>query len=395
MIAMKDTRKGTHYSSMTGTDDDSSKGTYDLSTSSESTPTSPTRSSEVDISKVPLKECDITPKILQETEESCDLTCKELQEETRLLRDIHSVFKPRIFVPSAAAFHIQDFVLLALLLLGAYMGQVLSEKMQDFHKGIQILLEENAGMRELILNELKELREDSEHSGPMVLRRIGTLQNKIIELQETALGNERRHIETRQRLESAVRTNLDANQKGFQMKLRTAVRQRASDWTLVYGLGRLESPNADRSLWTWGGTGIPAFPNPVKVVPGGKPKYIRRLCPKCQITHKDIIYKRLTPWPAPMEGPPFDVDGLFLNNWHGGNGWGTGNVFNRDFKLFSSFINAQADENFWTFCSFNYSDVGFPGGCGPNGHVGKQWNSMNGYSAQTDFAYYVHTPWEA
>ena len=128
----------------------------------------------------------------------------------------------------------------------------------------------------------------------MVIRSIGVFQNNIFEIQETALSDKSRHMKTRHSLSSAVCTYPDVNQKVLKINMSATVRQCISNWTIVCGLGRLDSPNSDHSLWTWIGAGILTFSNPVRVMPGGNPKYIRH-----HITHQGIFYKHLTHCPMP------------------------------------------------------------------------------------------------
>ena len=61
-----------------------------------------------------------------------------------------------------------------------------------------------------------------------------------------------------------------------------------------------------------------------------------------------------------------DFKELFLNNWVQSPSGGS-NVFGADFALFSSFVDAQKDENRWKFCDFDQYKVGFPRNCGRNG----------------------------
>ena len=92
---------------------------------------------------------------------------------------------------------------------------------------------------------------------------------------------------------------------------------------------------------------------------------VRRVCPTCIETHKDIYYRRLTPMPD-----DFDLMDTLMNNW-----FDTDNVFNQDFALYSSYMDAFYDDNRWTFCNFNDPGIGFPRDCGPDGRVNHNWNS--------------------
>merc|ERR1719329_1889624 len=92
---------------------------------------------------------------------------------------------------------------------------------------------------------------------------------------------------------------------------------------------------------------------------------VRRVCPTCVATHKDIYYRRLTPIPEGL-----NLLETLKNKWIEDNG----NKFNEDFALYSSYMDAYFDMNRWTFCNFA-SDVGFPRDCCPTGYVPHQWNS--------------------
>merc|ERR1712151_632969 len=113
--------------------------------------------------------------------------------------------------------------------------------------------------------------------------------------------------------------------------------------------------------------------------------YIRRVCKSCsQSSHKDIVYKRLTSKGA------IDFRDLFLKNWFSDPDGEGKNIRGSDFKLFSTFEEAQNDQNAWSFCNYNDSGIGFPRDCGPNGGVGGEWNSMS-RGGETDFAFYLYT----
>ena len=92
---------------------------------------------------------------------------------------------------------------------------------------------------------------------------------------------------------------------------------------------------------------------------------VRRVCPGCSSSHKDIYYRRLTPMPD-----DFDLLDTLLNNW-----FDTDNALNVDFALYSTHLDAYYDTNRWTFCNFNDPGIGFPRDCGPSGQVNSNWNS--------------------
>jgi len=118
-----------------------------------------------------------------------------------------------------------------------------------------------------------------------------------------------------------------------------------SRWSQVFGKGSLESPDIDESLWENGSEYI--------LSSGGF--YIRRICPSCRDSHKDIIYKRLTT----LEDD-FDIPNLFLGTWSD-----TNNKVNVDFELYSSMSFALAGLMPWQFCNYNDNGIGFPRDCAP------------------------------
>mmetsp|Transcript_614 Transcript_614/g.699 ORF Transcript_614/g.699 Transcript_614/m.699 type:complete len:819 (-) Transcript_614:14-2470(-) len=92
---------------------------------------------------------------------------------------------------------------------------------------------------------------------------------------------------------------------------------------------------------------------------------VRRVCPSCVDSHKDIYYRRLTTMPA-----SFNLLDTLKNNWVD-----TDNLLNVDFSLHSTYLDAFLGINGWTFCNYNDSNIGFPRDCGPDGRVNNQWNS--------------------
>ena len=92
---------------------------------------------------------------------------------------------------------------------------------------------------------------------------------------------------------------------------------------------------------------------------------VRRVCPSCTQSHKDIYYRRLTPMP---EG--FNLLDTLMSNW-----FDTNNVLNVDFSLHSTYLDAFYGTNGWEFCNYNDAGIGFPRDCGPTKRVNNQWNS--------------------
>lgn len=140
-------------------------------------------------------------------------------------------------------------------------------------------------------------------------------------------------------------------------------------WTIMYGRGLMISADTEPELWN-------------NIDQGS---YVRRVCKSCSNdSHKDIIYKRLT-----AKGE-IDFRDLFLKNWFSDPAGAGTNIRNTDFKLYSSFEDAQNDQSPWTFCNYNDPGIGFPRDCGPNGRVTNEWNSM-AKGGESDFAFYLYT----
>jgi len=127
-----------------------------------------------------------------------------------------------------------------------------------------------------------------------------------------------------------------------------------SGWTLIRSTGDLYTEEMS----------VDVFPS---LFEDSGSKIIRVVCESCDsIPHQEIFYKRLTPAPA-------DMLDIIERDWRS-----SGNTFNVDFKLYSSYSDATNDENAWTFCGgFNVEGQGFPGTCGPLGEVADQWMSID------------------
>jgi len=107
--------------------------------------------------------------------------------------------------------------------------------------------------------------------------------------------------------------------------------------------------------------------------------YVKRICDSCsRETHKEIVYKRLTPLP---EG--ISLNNLFTYTWSSSD-----NILNQDFELYDNMLNALRGVRRWNFCNYDDTGVGFPRDCGSNRYIGGQWGS--GHKGQRDFAFYLY-----
>jgi len=128
---------------------------------------------------------------------------------------------------------------------------------------------------------------------------------------------------------------------------------RDAAWTPIYGKGDLYYPAMDT--------------NKVRDLVNDGLKPIKRTCLDCLNSHYNIYYQRLTPIPDDL-----DIMDILLLNWFDD----TGNEFNKDFKLYSTLLDAQEDKNAWTYCNFMYAKIGFPRDCGPDRKIDGQWTSL-------------------
>jgi len=137
-------------------------------------------------------------------------------------------------------------------------------------------------------------------------------------------------------------------------------------WDIVVGKGKYYSPAKGETFLRAG-------------VENSANKVLYRYCEDCTGTHQHIFYKRLTAIPSELQF----LD-LFMDNW-----FDTHNVLGEDFNLFSTYEDAENDENPWTFCNYNDATVGFPRDCGPQGYQAHQWNKFYNDGGQYNVAYYV------
>lgn len=119
---------------------------------------------------------------------------------------------------------------------------------------------------------------------------------------------------------------------------------------------------------------------------------VRRVCTSCnELSHRDIYYKRKVPLPEAKDaGGVYFLD-TFMNKWTSDH---NNNMGNGDFELYSTYEDALAGKNKWTYCGYynhpNHYGYGFPGYCGPTGGIMNQYNSYahsRGYAKHN--GYYV------
>ena len=90
---------------------------------------------------------------------------------------------------------------------------------------------------------------------------------------------------------------------------------------------------------------------------------LKRVCPDCADSHREIYYKRLTKLDT------FDLYS-YTDNWRSQD-----NILGTDFNLYSTLEDAKNDRNAWTYCNYDDPNIGMFRDCGPNGKINMQWTS--------------------
>lgn len=104
---------------------------------------------------------------------------------------------------------------------------------------------------------------------------------------------------------------------------------------------------------------------------------LRRRCLTCVNSHKDIYYRRFDTNGLPDE---FDLLHIMKNYWYT-DPYVTGNKFNEDFKLYSTYEDAVNDVKEWKYCNFK-DKTGFPRDCGPYSKTDHQWSTFHPYDGR-------------
>ena len=168
--------------------------------------------------------------------------------------------------------------------------------------------------------------------------------------------------------------DVDANTAASSaQQLASPFRNNASMWDEAYSTGSFGNPNPQTTNQASFDAAFEATGMAVRV------------CADCSRNQKTIVYKRITP----MNGTSFSAYNNFFVTWatsaHGPN------VLNRDFKLYSSVSDADADVNAWSYC--NYNDfrwrIGFPRDCDPSRYQPYQWESTLHSSTRRHIAWFI------
>jgi len=85
------------------------------------------------------------------------------------------------------------------------------------------------------------------------------------------------------------------------------------------------------------------------------------------VTHRSIVYERLTPVPAHL-----DMKDVMFRNW-----FSKHNKLNVDFNLYTNMDDAVEGKNHWKYCNYDDPNVGFPRDCGQHHKTNYVWGAMD------------------
>jgi hypothetical protein len=102
-------------------------------------------------------------------------------------------------------------------------------------------------------------------------------------------------------------------------------------------------------------------------------KIAQRLCASCAATHSEVYYKRIT------NTGNYNPYSVLIDSWIQ-----TDNTLGTDFELYSTYEDAIAGNNKWTFCNYGVT-VAFPRDCGPTGSVWNQWATRTSGQANIEW----------
>lgn len=113
-------------------------------------------------------------------------------------------------------------------------------------------------------------------------------------------------------------------------------------------------------------------------------RIIRRVCPGCVDTHRDIYYRRCS-------DAEWNAYGNFHREWSRYHNDMQALAPPRgDFALYSSYADALSTKNPWKFCNYDEDNIGFPRNCGPDAEEKTpQWTSMKKWGGRQDTKLYI------
>jgi hypothetical protein len=113
-------------------------------------------------------------------------------------------------------------------------------------------------------------------------------------------------------------------------------------------------------------------------------RIIRRVCPGCVDTHRDIYYRRCS-------DAEWNAYGNFHREWSRYHNDMQALAPPRgDFALYSSYSDALSTKKAWKFCNYDEDNIGFPRNCGPDAEEkSPQWTSMKKWGGRQDTKLYI------
>jgi len=151
-----------------------------------------------------------------------------------------------------------------------------------------------------------------------------------------------------------------------------------SEWTIVAGSDGMDY-TGNNDWHTYGPVAV------ADLLKASENQILRRVCATCVPQVQDIFYKRLTDIPEGI------ANYHLFNKIKNHRGEDEHNVWNEDFKLYSTYEDAVNDENAWD-CEkaggYRYGE-GFPGDCSPYGRIQNQDTQFDHRRGKTNVGFYV------
>jgi uncharacterized repeat protein (TIGR02059 family) len=131
----------------------------------------------------------------------------------------------------------------------------------------------------------------------------------------------------------------------------------SDEWSVVYATGTFGDISYDESSFN---ESFRATPNHI----------VKRECDGCDAGYEEIYYKRLTHLDT------FNIGYVLVDSWMSSVD-GLPNILGEDFNIYSTYEDALAGTNAWSYCNYDDPGVGFPRDCGIDGASGSQWSSLS------------------
>eukprot|EP00521_Asterionellopsis_glacialis_P007862 CAMPEP_0195287868 /NCGR_PEP_ID=MMETSP0707-20130614/4757_1 /TAXON_ID=33640 /ORGANISM="Asterionellopsis glacialis, Strain CCMP134" /LENGTH=739 /DNA_ID=CAMNT_0040347671 /DNA_START=73 /DNA_END=2289 /DNA_ORIENTATION=- len=151
-----------------------------------------------------------------------------------------------------------------------------------------------------------------------------------------------------------------------------------SEWTIVAGSDGMDY-TGNNDWHTYGPVAV------ADLLKASENQILRRVCATCVPQVQDIFYRRFTDIPEGIAN--YHLFDKIKNH----RGEDEHNVWNEDFKLYSTYEDAVNDENAWD-CEkaggYRYGE-GFPGDCSPYGRIQNQDTQFDHRRGKTNVGFYV------